>query len=176
MEDEDEDETAVSTPATVPLDHTSSAVSLPSLSQITTMTSPPSVLLSTSGRHYSISSASQASYSPYFLSNQTSPAFGPRLSHAPNSGSREVFGLGSPALKPLDALQRSGQSVTKTRGPPSAQPSQMSQGRQSQSELDKEATAALLMLNNDRRDWRSARESDVGRDSSGMSVKDLLSG
>ena len=38
---------------------------------------------------------------------------------------------------------------------------------------DQEASAALLMLNNDRRSWSSAAGSEKGR---GMSVKDLLTG
>jgi hypothetical protein len=64
----------------------------------------------------------------------------------------------------------------------------------SEHELDQEATAALLMLNNDRRNWRAGQhpppplshsqsqsqpqpESDpTSRSSTGMSVRDLLSG
>jgi hypothetical protein len=51
----------------------------------------------------------------------------------------------------------------------------------SELELDQEATAALLMLNSDRRQWRGVAKADDSnsRRSSGgggMSVRDLLSG
>ena len=45
----------------------------------------------------------------------------------------------------------------------------------SEHELDQEATAALLMLNHDRRNWRGSREGEASRGNGGMSVKDLLS-
>ena len=169
MEDDERHDTAVSTPSTLPQDRPGSNVSLPSLSQITSITSrSPSGPSTGAVRHYSISSASQASYSPYIHSNQASPAFGPQLSHVslastPYSAPRDAFGLGSPALRALDSVELS-------RNLPGA-----SGNGRSQQELDQEATAALLMLNNDRRNWRS-RESDAKRGNAGMSVKDLLSG
>ena len=53
----------------------------------------------------------------------------------------------------------------------------------SELELDQEATAALLMLNTDRRQWRGSGvakaagdDSNSRRSSGGMSVMDLLSG
>jgi hypothetical protein len=53
----------------------------------------------------------------------------------------------------------------------------------SELELDQEATAALLMLNTDRRQWRgtgvtkaAGDDSNSRRSSGGMSVRDLLSG
>lgn len=183
MEDDDDDQQE-STPVTRNHDQSGSQISLPSLSQITTgATTSPSVFSAGAGRHYSISSASQASYSPYFNSNQTSPAFGPQLSHV-SSGQvsagpfRETFGLGSPALKPLDSSQQLRQvaesaSELKQRQRKS---SGGSRGKRSEHELDQEATAALLMLNHDRRDWRASQTGEGARNSTGMSVKDLLSG
>ena len=53
------------------------------------------------------------------------------------------------------------------------------QGVRNELELDQEATAALLMLNCDRRVWRGSGSGDDGRRVSGgggMSVRDLLSG
>lgn len=176
MEDEN-DEAAASTPATAALDHSNSMVSLPSLSQITTTnTTSPSIFSVGAGRHYSISSASQASYSPYFHSNQTSPAFGPQLSHVSTAPAfSNAFGLGSPALKPADSahtLRQIAEGATEL----SEKHRTTAKSGRSEHELDQEATAALLMLNNDRRSWRSARESDSGRANAGMSVRDLLSG
>ncbi|KAI7340588.1 hypothetical protein KC354_g17192 [Hortaea werneckii] len=91
---------------------TNSLISLPSLSQIypANPISPqtfPSSGATSSARHFSISSASQPSYSPYIHSNHASPAFGPQLSHHPHHQTTTAhgnsrFGLGSPALKPLD--------------------------------------------------------------------------
>ncbi|KAI7534491.1 hypothetical protein KC331_g12535 [Hortaea werneckii] len=110
-EKSDGEEESQSTATAAPT-RTNSLISLPSLSQIypANPISPP--ILSSSGatssvRHFSISSASQPSYSPYIHSNHTSPAFGPQLSHyqpsqaTTNHGSSH-FGLGSPALKPVD--------------------------------------------------------------------------
>lgn len=184
MADEEEDETAVSTPSTTPQDRPGSRVSLPSLSQITTMTTAsPSTFSTGAVRHYSASSASQPSYSPYIHSNQASPAFGPQLSHvssassiaAPYSASRENFGLGSPALKALDSTRHHRQT--------SQGASDLSDNRQetkksgrSEHELDQEATAALLMLNHDRRNWRASKGAETKPGSTGMSVRDLLSG
>ncbi|GAB1734217.1 hypothetical protein NU195Hw_g9234t1 [Hortaea werneckii] len=96
---------------------TNSLISLPSLSQLypANPTSPPifsSNGTTSSARHFSISSASQPSYSPYIHSHHASPAFGPQLPlyHPPHPPSQATpnqgnshFGLGSPALKPLDS-------------------------------------------------------------------------
>ncbi|KJY01567.1 hypothetical protein TI39_contig287g00002 [Zymoseptoria brevis] len=187
MEDDNQDAATPgsSTPVTATLggnhSHSNSIVSLPSLSQITTAsTSSPSIFSAgAGGRHYSISSAaSQASYSPFFHSNQASPAFGPQLHHvstAPPFGSAAAFGLGSPALKPLDSSLQSHQlrniAENATELTQSLPPTK---GARTERELDHEATAALLMLNHDRRSWR---DGETGRSAStGMSVKDLLSG
>lgn len=184
MADEEEDESAVSTPSTAPQDRPGSTISLPSLAQITTMTtSSPSTFSTGAVRHYSVSSASQPSYSPYIHSNQASPAFGPQLSHvssassitAPYSASRETFGLGSPALKALDSSHH--QRPT-SRGAPdlSDNRQQSKKSDRSEHELDQEATAALLMLNHDRRNWRASKEGQAKPGNTGMSVRDLLSG
>lgn len=276
-EDEDEEmaddpgETAASTPVTANsstaqlndrYNNNNSNISLPSLAQITTNTSTnsPSVFSTNNsaagGRHYSISSASQASYSPYFHSTQTSPAFGPQLSsHGPGGltagSSVAPFGLGSPALKPDDAGAGQGvhQSLFHSQNQSQSQQQQQQSLRQiaeganaelsesqlrsqqahrspprngssggssngngngngngndhgngsgrkrSEHELDHEASAALLMLNHDRRSWVGGSEgasagngtnakrrtlaAGTGGSSSssgGMSVKDLLSG
>jgi len=67
----------------------------------------------------------------------------------------------------------------------SATPRQATAAARSELELDQEATAALLMLNSDRRQWRgvgatkAAEDNNNSRRSSGgggMSVRDLLSG
>lgn len=170
-----------------PLQKTNSIISLPSLSQMTT--NSPSVFSGTaSARHYSVSSTSQASYSPYIHSNQASPAFGPQLSHIPQY-TGPGFGLGSPALQPLD----SGSQAQHLRQIAEGATDQLSsdrelsraatprQGARSELELDQEATAALLMLNTDRRQWRGSgigKAGDGRRESGGggMSVRDLLSG
>ena len=170
-----------------PLQKTNSIISLPSLSQMTT--NSPSVFSGTaSARHYSVSSTSQASYSPYIHSNQASPAFGPQLSHIPQY-TGPGFGLGSPALQPLD----SGSQAHHLRQIAEGATDQLSsdrelsrtatprQGARSELELDQEATAALLMLNSDRRQWRGTgigKPGDGRRESGGggMSVRDLLSG
>jgi len=176
MRDEAEEiATTASTPVTVGLDRSASLVSLPSLSQITTAS--PGMFSTGAGRHYSISSASQASYSPYIHSNQTSPAFGPQLSHihtAPPFGNN--FGIGSPALKAVD----SGHTIRPVTG--GAMESSNIQGRhraandtRSDQDLDHEAAAALSMLNNDRRSWRPPVPASADVSRSGMSVRDLLS-
>ncbi|KAK3116492.1 hypothetical protein LTR53_003096 [Teratosphaeriaceae sp. CCFEE 6253] len=182
MAEDNENEATASTPVTSTLDQSSSAVSLPSLSELTTtMSNSSSVYGAGAGRHYSISSASQASYSPYFHSNQTSPAFGPQLSHmhsAPNYVG--AFGLGSPALRPVD----SGAGVLRyaTEGasrPTETQRPQAAAGRKSDHDLDQEAATALSMLNHDRRSWRpggAAAADEATRTGTGMSVRDLLSG
>lgn len=205
--------TTTTTPAMSAYEHSGSVVSLPSLSQITTNTSisSPSVFAAGAGRHYSISSAaSQPSYSPYFHSNQASPAFGPQLHHISNAPTFSgAFGLGSPALKPVDASAPSlrqiaeganelseKQRLTAATAAAAAKANQANgKSGRSEHELDQEATAALLMLNNDRRNWRAGQhppppppplsqsqlqpqpESDpTSRSSTGMSVRDLLSG
>nr|OQO19551.1 hypothetical protein B0A51_13111 [Rachicladosporium sp. CCFEE 5018] len=182
---------AASTPATAGLEHSSSLVSLPSLSQITSTTTSASPLTFPGGRHYSMSSASQASYSPYFHSNATSPAFGPQLHHQPLHFGSGTFGLGSPALKPLDSqyqLRQVAENATELlagkRRPSStvAGVAEVREKKRSEHEMDQEATAALLMLNSDRRQWRGinggggARAGDERRGEGGMSVRDLLSG
>lgn len=178
MEDENENDAGASTPATTALEPSNSRVSLPSLSQITTTsTNSPSIFSTAAGRHYSISSASQASYSPYFHSNQTSPAFGPQLTHAAPSFSG-AFGIGSPALKPVDSahhLRQIAEGATELSEKKQRQASRSSV--RSEHELDQEATAALLMLNSDRRSWRAGQEGESSRSgNTGMSVRDLLSG
>lgn len=177
-DDDDKNNEGSSTPAAAAaLEHSASMVSLPSLSQITTS---PSIFGAGAGRHYSISSASQASYSPYFRSTQTSPAFGPQLHHvstapAYGGGSNSASGLGSPALRPIDQLRNIAEGATELSDKQRLAPKP---GRGSDHDLDHEATAALLMLNNDRRQWRAAAQitPDDRRGNGGMSVRDLLSG
>ncbi|KAF2211605.1 hypothetical protein CERZMDRAFT_85377 [Cercospora zeae-maydis SCOH1-5] len=166
------------TPASASLKQSNSLISLPSLSQITmtTTTSPSIFPLAAAGRHYSISSAASG-FSPYFHSNQASPAFGPQLNHvttAPPFGN--AFGLGSPALKPIDSASHLRQLAEGAAAELSDKQRAPRMGR-SEHELDQEATAALLMLNHDRRNWRATQhEPEPSRSSStGMSVKDLLS-
>lgn len=193
-EDEEEDEemedetpaqqpqSAVSTPAFPPHDKRDSQISLPSLSTITTTS--PSIFSHTAGRHYSISSASQASYSPYFHSAHTSPAFGPQLSHHASLSSGQngshAFGIGSPALKPQDqAPWRAGAEAELSLARPA---SGVDRSKRSEQELDQEAAGGLLMLGNDRRSWQQReREKAAGAQPGrtgmvGMSVKDLLTG
>jgi hypothetical protein len=164
-----------------------SIISLPSLSQMTT--NSPSIFSGTaSSRHYSVSSTSQASYSPYIHSNQASPAFGPQLNHIPQY-TGPGFGLGSPALLPLDSsshaqhLRHIAEGATDQLSSDREQSRTATprQGARSELELDQEATAALLMLNCDRRQWRGTGIGKVGDDrrgsgGGGMSVRDLLSG
>ncbi|KAK5120919.1 hypothetical protein LTR85_005703 [Meristemomyces frigidus] len=181
MEVDNEDEPTASTPAAAGREHSDSVVSLPSLAQITSNTTSPSIFSTGAGRHYSISSTSQASYSPYIHSNQTSPAFGPQLSHihtAPPFSTN--FGLGSPALQPVDAghtLRQIAEGAAELSD--RQQRPRDGNGSRSDHELDREAAAALSMLNNDRRSWRSAGPVDganATRSNTGMSVRDLLSG
>ena len=92
----------------------------------------------------------------------------------PFSATRESFGLGSPAIKALDASYQGRQSDNGDSG--SAEKRRRgtaNESARSEHELDQEATAALLMLNHDRRSWRGGKSSGGG---GGMSVKDLLSG
>lgn len=195
MEDDNENTPQTSgapTPATTAQEHPNSGVSLPSLAQMTSATSPA---MFSDRRNYSISSASQASYSPYFHSNQASPAFGPQLTHTQTAPLYSTaFGLGSPALKPIDSTNTLRQ-IAEGAGDLSdrqrraslvpAAAAQKSNGsntptsagaRRSEQELDHEATAALLMLNSDRRSWRASQNSNTNSGTGGMSVRDLLSG
>ncbi|KAK5114843.1 hypothetical protein LTR62_002000 [Meristemomyces frigidus] len=184
MEDEEQDDATAGTPPTRGLEHTQSTsqISLPSLSQITsTATASPSIFSVGAGRHYSISSASQASYSPYFHSNQTSPAFGPQLTHIHSIPTySNTFGLGSPALKPMDTSQHTLRHVAEGATELSDKQRQARASGRSEHDLDQEAAAALSMLNHDRRSWRAGSSAgtqvEEGRSSTGMSVKDLLSG
>lgn len=169
MEDDEAAGANTSTPVAAGLQQSSSAISLPSLSQIaTTSTTSPSIFSAGAGRQYSISSAaSQSSYSPYFHSNQASPAFGPQLHHVSTAPPfTTAFGLGSPALKPVDsasALRQIAEGATEL----SEQQRMVRKTDRTEREQDHEATAALLMLNHDRR--------NSVRQSTGMSVRDLLS-
>nr|POE56874.1 hypothetical protein CFP56_70126 [Quercus suber] len=173
MEDDNPGDGGTSTPATAGLEHSNSRVSLPSLSQITTTstnTNSPSVFSVGAGRHYSISSTSQASYSPYFHSNQASPAFGPQLAHVANAPTYGNFGIGSPALKPVDSAHHLRQIAEGATELSEKQRSALkSIAGRSEKDLDHEATAALLMLNNDRRTWRAAQDPETMRSSTGMS-------
>jgi hypothetical protein len=188
----DNNDDSASTPAMSAVDRSNSLISLPSLSHITsTSTASPSIFPTGAGaRHYSISSASQASYnSPYIRSNQASPAFGPQM-HFMNSNPA-AFGLGSPALKPLDSnthsLRQIAEGATQlSERRPSAVVGAGGRQQRSEHELDQEATAALLMLNNDRRQWKNIQPQPAGSEggdernrtgnTGGMSVRDLLSG
>lgn len=82
-------------------------------------------------------------------------------------GGREAFGLGSPAIAPMEGRVQSGW--------------RSAEGGSTvvvEGEMDREATAALLMLNCDRRSW-GAVNGGVGekeRKGGGMSVRHLLSG
>ncbi|KAF2768018.1 hypothetical protein EJ03DRAFT_275027 [Teratosphaeria nubilosa] len=188
-DDDDQAPEGTCTPLTTGLDKTNSLVSLPSLSQITTtQTNSPSLFATGAGRHYSISSASQASYSPYIHSNMTSPAFGPQLSHM-HSAPLPVyshFGLGSPALKPVDGSAQSLRQIAEgatqlnetRRRQSRSSASHNAKGDRTEQDLDQEAAAALSMLNNDRRNWRGADATPTrnGNAAGGMSVRDLLSG
>ena len=183
MDDSDDEETT-STPIPTAHHQSGSGVSLPSLSEITTASTSPSILDAGARRHYSSSSASQANYSPYFHSNQTSPSFGPQLSHIssmPTSagGSRDTFVLGSPSLNPMDSARRATGVSQEAHEPPAKRHPASSRAVRSDQELDQEATTALLMLNTDRRSWqpfRGSRDGETARANSGMSVRDLLSG
>lgn len=184
MGDDQEAGAGNSTPATSTLEHSNSVVSLPSLSQITTTTTTsPSIFSAGAGRHYSISSAA-SSYSPFFHSNQPSPAFGPQLHHVSTAPTfNNTFGLGSPALKPIDSaaqLRHIAEGATEL-SEKQQQPNKRARAGRSEQDLDQEATAALLMLNHDRRNWTAQQQRDANpdpssRSSTGMSVRDLLSG
>jgi hypothetical protein len=139
------------------------------------LTSPSIFPTTATNRHFSISSSATGSYSPYFHSTHTSPAFGPQLHHvstAPAVG----FGLGSPALKPLDSAPHL-RHIAECAAELSERQRQMSAAPTREQEMDQEATAALLMLNHDRRNGRHVScEGSRPRSGKGMSVRDLLSG
>ena len=84
---------------------------------------------------------------------------------------RESFGLGSPALGPVD----SGKQRESALESPEEKRIGSAGKTRSEHELDREATAALLMLNHDRRSWGAFKSGDKGRGAA-MSVRDLLSG
>lgn len=171
-EDNDDD---IPTPNTLSQSHSRTSLpslaSLPSMSHFSTAapTTSPALLPTAyhQQRHYSVSSTSQASFSPYMHSTQTSPFFGP--SYGGQDPGAASFALTSPALKPLDhATARRGSTVQyPTSGVNDSGEAQQERERREQ-DLDKEAMAALLMLNSDRRNWKDKS----GR---GMSVQDLLS-
>ncbi|KAI7248841.1 hypothetical protein KC335_g9744 [Hortaea werneckii] len=133
-EKSDGDEESQPTTAAAPPTRTNSLISLPSLSQLypANPTSPP--IFSSSARHFSISSASQPSYSPYIHSNHASPAFGPQLSSyqpsqtTANHGN-SLFGLGSPALKPLDSSPNESKRNEFNYSPPSGSSSSSNRNR-----------------------------------------------
>lgn len=93
----------------------------------------------------------------------------------PYSATREDFGLGSPALQALDSASQARQATEGSSDLSNKQRRATKSGR-NEHELDQEATAALLMLNHDRRNWRASKDSASSRGTGGMSVKDLLSG
>lgn len=112
--------------------------------------SPSPALLAQDSRHrhdsYSSASTDQRHYSYSASSVTTSPAFGPQQYPYPN-------GIASGSLSTLTS--------------PALAP---------QRDLDQEATAALLMLNNDRRGTASGDGTNDSRGAGrGMSVRDLLS-
>ncbi|KAK4953456.1 hypothetical protein LTR28_006455 [Elasticomyces elasticus] len=144
----DEDEEMLnSTSAPASLSHIESQVTLPPLSRITTAAtmSPVFNALDQQTRRFSTWSASQPTFSPYILSTTASPLF---AGQHPSEGKPPLLTLPSPRLAPQNG------GAGKSLRPLEAD--------------DHEATAALLMLNTDRRSWTAER----GR---GMSVKDLLS-
>jgi len=206
--DEDEDEEMLESPALPPTGHSTPSAyehnrtsstnpntlpalhNLPTLSHITTASSSstaghsPSLFpIDTASRHrFSISSAASTAYSPFMGPGSNSAAASPLFT--PSSGNlqgmnSEVqrFSITSPALKPQ-------------------------QDNSARERSDREAMAALLMLNSDRRaapGWRdgngsggetpregngqprgqahqsSARGEGRSRQSAPMSVRDLLS-
>ncbi|TKA80154.1 hypothetical protein B0A49_00760 [Cryomyces minteri] len=107
--------------------------------------------------------------SPYIRSTQTSPSFGPQTSQPYSSYTSQfsTFSLTSPALLPQPDSLRPEPEKEKYR----------IKGAEDAMAMDQEATAALLMLNTDRRSWGSG--GGGGGSASGvrgMSVRDLLSG
>ncbi|KAK5013033.1 hypothetical protein BJ546DRAFT_98404 [Cryomyces antarcticus] len=118
--------------------------------------------------------------SPYVRSTQTSPSFGPQTSQPsqpyPSYTSQfSTFSLTSPALLPQpDSLR-----------PEAEKEKYRTKGAEEALAMDQEATAALLMLNTDRRSWGSGEGGGGSASGSasagasgvrGMSVRDLLSG
>lgn len=181
-----------------PISSRTSLPSLASLPSMSAFAPSPSILPTTTGishgytnRHYSISSASQtSSFSPYIHSTHTSPFFGPSYtgSHGGSHNDPGTFSLTSPALKAqedaqhfrLGSANNSGgngngsvnnggiQHLALSNSNSNSSESSTAAEVRRQQDLDHEATAALLMLNSDRRDWKDKN----GR---GMSVRDLLS-
>lgn len=153
--------TGASTPNGPLLSHTQSRESIPSLTSLPSLShyghKSPAIAPSeaSSSRHYSISSASAPSFSPYIHSQQASPFF------APTAGQHEPapFALTSPALRPQDSSMHQRPGVV-------GEDARLRDRREK--DLDREAMAALLMLNSDRRTFKDKS----GR---GMSVQDLLS-
>ncbi|KAG9525582.1 hypothetical protein KCV07_g1119, partial [Aureobasidium melanogenum] len=153
--------TGASTPNGPLLSHTQSRESIPSLASLPSMShygyKSPAIAPSdaSSSRHYSISSASAPSFSPYIHSQQASPFF------APTAGQHEPapFALTSPALRAQDSSMHQRPGVV-------GEDARLRDRREK--DLDREAMAALLMLNSDRRTFKDKS----GR---GMSVQDLLS-
>lgn len=153
--------TGASTPNGPLLSHVHSRESIPSLTSLPSMShfgyKSPAIAPSdaSSSRHYSISSTSAPSFSPYIHSQQASPFF------APTAGQHEPapFALTSPALRAQDSSMRPKPNVV-------GEDVMVRERREK--DLDREAMAALLMLNSDRRVYKDKS----GR---GMSVQDLLS-
>ncbi|KAH0308714.1 hypothetical protein KCU71_g8662, partial [Aureobasidium melanogenum] len=153
--------TGASTPNGPLLSHTQSRESIPSLASLPSMShygyKSPAIAPSdaSSSRHYSISSASAPSFSPYIHSQQASPFF------APTAGQHEPapFALTSPALRAQDSSMHKRPGIV-------SEDARLRDRREK--DLDREAMAALLMLNSDRRTFKDKS----GR---GMSVQDLLS-
>lgn len=169
MEDDFHDVSPLTRATVSSVARSTSIVSLPSLSQMTSTS--PSIFSVGAGKHHSVSSAA-SSYSPYFHS----PASELQFHHAapppppPASFGNNTFGLGSPALKPVDShLRQIVEGATELSA--DAQRLAATHGSRSDHELDQEATTALLMLNHDRRNWR---EPGPTRSVTGMSVRDLL--
>ncbi len=155
---------ASSTLTTFPLGHRHSITSLNSLSPLTAATVPSTTIspaLGPSPYHLSQPRNYNAYTSSAPLSTLPSPAIDSQ--QLPASGirpfARASFTLSSPVL---DAVPDAG-AVAKGVG--AASPKRG--GSRGRDKDDHEATAALLMLNTDRRSWSGGR---------GMSVKDLLSG
>jgi hypothetical protein len=153
--------TGDSTPNGPPLSHVPSRESIPSLASLPSISHfgyrSPGIAPSdaSSSRHYSISSTSAPSFSPYIHSQQASPFFAPTMGqHEP-----APFALTSPALRAQDSSMHSRPAVV-------GEDSRVRERREK--DLDREAMAALLMLNSDRRTYKDKS----GR---GMSVQDLLS-
>lgn len=163
--------TGASTPngPLLPTQHTRSRDSIPSLtslppiSQFANMSPAIAPSETSSSRHYSISSASAPSFSPYIHSTQASPYFAAAAA-AGQSDPVAPFALTSPALRAQDS------SAVRSGGVAANEDARLRERREK--ELDAEAMAALLMLNSDRRGAATGYRDRSGR---GMSVQDLLS-